>query len=278
MEIGSFDFDWRRLRAEVRGFVLHGSEPGGARPLFRADSIVVGLRLVSALKRDIDIASLVVERPEVNVIVGPDGRTNIPSPKIPGGRDPVAEILKLAIREFELRDGVLEFDSQRFPLNVRGQRLGARVVYEAGAPRYRGEIVARELRVSALGMRPAAVDLELRGTLEHNRAELSRVLLTHGRSSLTVSGVIENFKAPQARGDIDATVRLDEAAQFVRLPVEHQGQVRITGKGSFEGPEAYSFAGQVEGRGLAVNSHGVRVTGSRLAAAVRLDPRAMTFE
>jgi len=278
VEIGSLDFDWRRLRAEVRGFVLHGSEPVGARPLFRAESIVVGLRLVSALKRDIDLASLVIERPDVNVIVGPDGGTNIPSPKIPGGRDTVAEILKLGIGEFELRDGTLEFDSRRLPLNVRGQRLGARVVYEAGTPRYRGEIVARGLRVDVPGTRPAAVDLDLRAALERNRAELSRALVTHGRSSLTVSGVIENFKAPRARGDIDATVRLDEAAQFVRLPVERQGQVRITGKGSFEGLEAYSFAGQVEGRALGVNSHGVSVTGSRLAAALRLEPGAMTFE
>ncbi len=280
VEIGSFDFNWSRLRAEVRGFVLHGTEPGGARPLFRADSIVIGLRLVSALKRDIDLASLAVERPEVNLIVSPDGGTNIPRPKIPGQRDTIAEILKLAIREFELRNGMLELDARRFPLNVRGQRLEARVLYEAATPRYRGEMVARELRVDAPGMlRPAVVDLDLRGTLERNRAELSHVLVAHGRSRLTVSGgVIENFKAPRAWGDIDATVRLEEAAQFVRLPVERQGQFRITGKGSLDGPEAYSFAGQVEGRALTVNSHGIRVTGNRLTAALHLNPGAMTFE
>ena len=36
VEIASFAFDWRHLRADVRDFVLQGTEPAGAAPLFRA--------------------------------------------------------------------------------------------------------------------------------------------------------------------------------------------------------------------------------------------------
>ena len=45
--IGSFAFDWRRLRAEIRDFTLHGTEPAGKPPLLHADSIAVGLKIVS---------------------------------------------------------------------------------------------------------------------------------------------------------------------------------------------------------------------------------------
>src|SRR6516164_6689510 len=49
-EVASFRFDWRQLRAEVRGFVLHGTEPANKPPLFRAESVVVDLKLVSIVR------------------------------------------------------------------------------------------------------------------------------------------------------------------------------------------------------------------------------------
>src|ERR1700737_769301 len=63
VDIGSFDFDWRQLRADGRDFVLHGTEPAGAAPLFRAKLLEVTLKLVSPLKHTVDISSLVVDTP-----------------------------------------------------------------------------------------------------------------------------------------------------------------------------------------------------------------------
>ena len=81
-ELGAFGFDWRRMRAEADAFTLHGNEPAGRPPLFRANSIVVGLKIVSVLLRDVDIQSLEVKDPHIYLMVYPDGHTNIPEPKI----------------------------------------------------------------------------------------------------------------------------------------------------------------------------------------------------
>ena len=63
VEIGSFSYNWRDLTADVKPFVLHGTEPASAPPLFRADKIQIGLKIISALEKKVDIASLVVESP-----------------------------------------------------------------------------------------------------------------------------------------------------------------------------------------------------------------------
>src|SRR5262249_45940916 len=68
-EIASFRFDWKQLRATVAGFALHGNEPPDKPALFRAPSIVVGLKIVSLLKRDVDIQSLEVDDPRIYLIV-----------------------------------------------------------------------------------------------------------------------------------------------------------------------------------------------------------------
>src|SRR5262245_42937642 len=82
VEIRSFAFDWRHLRAGVDDFVLHGSEPAAVAPLLRVKRLQVDLKLTSPFKRGVDIAYLGVEDPSANVIVFSDGRTNIPEPKI----------------------------------------------------------------------------------------------------------------------------------------------------------------------------------------------------
>jgi translocation and assembly module TamB len=46
VELKSFHYDWRSLTAELQGFVLHGSEPADAPPLFQADRIRIGFRVV----------------------------------------------------------------------------------------------------------------------------------------------------------------------------------------------------------------------------------------
>jgi uncharacterized protein involved in outer membrane biogenesis len=82
VEIGAFRVDWSKLTAEIAPFVLHGTEPAGEKPLFAADSVQVGFKIISAFKRDIDIASLVVQRPQLNLLVDESGVTNFPKPKI----------------------------------------------------------------------------------------------------------------------------------------------------------------------------------------------------
>ena len=55
VELQKFGFDWTRLHANLTGFVLHGTEPAGAAPLFSAQSIDVNLKLFTSMKHMLDI-------------------------------------------------------------------------------------------------------------------------------------------------------------------------------------------------------------------------------
>src|SRR5579883_824474 len=100
VEIGSFSFDWHHLRALVRDFVVHGTEPANVPPLLTAKLIEVDLKLTSPFKNFVDIAYLLVDTPQADVIVQADGSTNIPSPKVPkksGDKTGLETIVDLAI-------------------------------------------------------------------------------------------------------------------------------------------------------------------------------------
>ena len=111
-EIGALRFDLATLRVEADSFVLHGTEPAGKPPLVRAASIAVGVKIISLVKRDIDIRSLDVEAPRIALIIDANGRTNLPQPKKKGRRgDTMATILKLAIGRFRVEHGEFQVES-----------------------------------------------------------------------------------------------------------------------------------------------------------------------
>src|SRR6185437_12187924 len=83
VQLGSFQFDPWRLTVRIRDFVLHGTEPQTADPLARVQSLELRLKLFSGWKHIAGVSYLGIEKPSVDLIVFPNGKTNIPHPKSP---------------------------------------------------------------------------------------------------------------------------------------------------------------------------------------------------
>src|SRR5207302_6379919 len=64
-ELGQFTFDWERLTAQLSGVVVHGKETSEQAPFVQVESAMVGLRVLSAIERRVDLSSLEVVRPRI---------------------------------------------------------------------------------------------------------------------------------------------------------------------------------------------------------------------
>ncbi|HZS46177.1 MAG TPA: hypothetical protein VFC63_13970, partial [Blastocatellia bacterium] len=112
VEIGSFQFDWTHLTVRIRNFVLHGTETKGADPLASVGLVELRLKLFSGLYHLVDLRYLGVDQPRVDLIVFPDGKTNIPEPKIkkqPSQTSGLQTVVDLKIGQFQIKDGLLEY-------------------------------------------------------------------------------------------------------------------------------------------------------------------------
>ncbi len=61
VELDSFQFDWSHLTVRIRNFILHGTEPVGNDPLARVALLEVHLKLLSALKKVVDVQYVGIE-------------------------------------------------------------------------------------------------------------------------------------------------------------------------------------------------------------------------
>jgi len=278
VEIGAFEFDWERMRVEVRDLQIHGLEPAGKPPLFRAASVAAGLKIVSVLGREADIRYVEAIAPRMYLTIAADGRTNIPEPKIRhGDAAPMETVLKLAVGRFSLAGGAVEVERRgTLPFDIHGKQLQARLVYDASGPRYRGEVSIQPLEVRWNKGEPTPIGIRAALTFEKNRIGVDALKLATGATTVNVEGAVEDLAAPRARFRYDARLGVADGARFLGIR-GLSGLALVRGSAQFSGPAGFRLAGDLRASGMEYRTDSVRLEGFRLdgklsadAAAVRL--------
>ncbi len=274
--LASFSFDWKRMRAEVRGFVLHGTEEPGKPPLFRAARIAAGLKIVSLWRKKVDIESVEVERPEFYLIVYPDGRTNIPAPRTPPrGKRVLERIVDLSVRRFEARNGMFEVEGRRkTPFDFAGRNLEAKLDYSLDGPRYQGRVAMDPLDVrwGPYGPVPLRADFEL--AVLPNRLEVARGKLNAGATEVDVAGAITDVYAWTGALRYRARGKLEDVARIVDVPGLKGGEANAEGEVRFDrGISNYRITGVVDGRNAAFRQGALRLRDFTVRGGVDADPR-----
>ncbi|HEV2448448.1 MAG TPA: hypothetical protein VGS58_21090, partial [Candidatus Sulfopaludibacter sp.] len=273
VSVGALQFDWRRMRADVTSLEIAGKEPAGKPPLFRAGSVAVALKIVSLLKRDVDIQSLEIRDPRIYLIVYPDGSTNIPEPKVKRAPSQTMEtILKLAVGRFQVENGLFEIESRsKVPFDLRGTDLNAALRFEPAGPRYRGEISAKELAFEGAGYH-GVFSLTAAAAFEKDRIALTFARLATGNSAIQLSGVLENLAAPRALVHFDSRVTAADASRILNEKLLERGEVELAGTAQWSGGSEYSLAGRLHAYDLDYRGAYVQLRGFRADGAISAEP------
>ena len=130
------------------------------------------------------------------LIIYPDGKTNVPEPKVKSKSDKTAveTILDLAIQKFNLTNGEFEVANRsKTPFDIHGQNLHTSFVYELAGPRYRGTMDVKPLDAKIGSNQNLPVDVAASFILEKNRVQILEGHLITGASKIDVSGGIDDL-------------------------------------------------------------------------------------
>jgi translocation and assembly module TamB len=270
VEMASFSYNWHALTADLRNVVIHGTEPVSAQPLFRVDSIRIGLKIVSLLKRHYDIASLVVNRPEVNLIIHADGTTNVPLAKhVPRSFAGSAEaLLNLKVRHFELQEGVIQVNLQQVRLNAQAEELWIDLAYQPEWPSYQVQLSSQHLRVFPRRFRSLELQVKARAQLERDRLIIQGLELASNGSRLEATGTLQHFVRPAADFRVDARLAAGDVANFASFPQLQGGELEFCGETHYSEGTNLSFTGKFAGHRLAVRHASFRVTNANIDSDV----------
>jgi translocation and assembly module TamB len=263
-EIGEFAFDWTHLRATVRNFVIHGLEPPGAAPLFRANLVQVEAGLFT--HGLYEIRSLLVDTPQANVMVLPDGRTNIPSPKVQktSNKNPLQTVVDLAVGRFDLRNGSAAVSNRKVSFNARGENLRARLAYNTARPGYSGEIDMSPLYIESGRNRAVNADVKLPVAIDSNGISLDGARITTPGSQIAITASMTNMDSPVISGRVTAHISVEEVNRAAGLLPAGRTPARAPGEPRYLDADVAASLGNSR---IEVRSAKVTLGQSRLEAS-----------
>lgn len=212
---------------------LHGLESSDAPPLFHADQVEIGLRIISFFGHKVALDRLIVDRPRVTVRIGPDGRSNVPHPRTQQRQSPWQKTLfSLRIGELALRDGEITFNDRRTPLSVDGRNFEFALQYYSagrGDESYVGDLRWRQVQVAARRDAPFRFDLSAKFTLHPDAFELGELICNLPHSEFHLSADLPSFARPEWNLRYRGTISLADVRTIFRKPSTPDGLADFSG-------------------------------------------------
>ena len=306
VELGGFHLHALRLRAELDNLTLRGLEPASAKPLFHADRVEVGITVLSLFRKEFKVDELTAVRPQLAVIFGKNGVSNIPTPKIAAGNHPWQETLfNLKIGRLELRDGSADINDRRIPLEVQGQNLAFLLQYvvpATGDHAYVGNLHWDEVNVALAKDSPFQFSLSAKFTLHPQAFELNELVWKLPHSELNLRAELASFSKTDLTVHYRGRLSLQDIRTILREPLtpdliaDFSGDARDnsgdwTGSGHFDGhdvkmPYQWFHATGLETWGdfkvsrekLVVENLAVRALEGALDGRLEMDLKTLAFK
>ena len=273
--IGAFRFDHELLGATFDDFTLRGTEGPQAAPLFTAARIDAAFRVLSFIKKDVDLRRLSITGPKINIILDSQGRTNLPSPAgaSRSGRTPFATILALAIEEFAIANGEFNYADKRTPFAVAAKNLETKLVLEG--PVYKGAVASKDVMLDIPGMPALPVDLRADVTVRDGAVELPKFELASVASRVEGAGRV--FYVDSVGGEFDIKVQSDlaESARLFRFTAG-RGVINTSGKFQWLGGPKFLYEGDLSAPALDIAARGLRMNPVRVTGRVKAYLDALT--
>lgn len=279
VEMRAFHFDWTKMRARIDGFVLHGTEASTEAPLVRLESATLGLRVISLFERAVDLQSLEVQKPEVNIILYPDGTNNFPGPDSKTRKLWSDQLINLKIGTYRVEDGTLTFDQRRIPFHAHGENLRVKMDYDSANPSYRGEFSSDAVKITPPGFDPMDSTVATNFVLEPNRLRLSNTHVRWGENTADADGVLDDMRTPHGTLNVKATGRVRDVVREFRLPIDPAGTASFAGTldVSFRDGFSYRAKGDLNARGLRVAQGTVKIENAELRSNVDVSASGATL-
>ena len=256
-------FDWKQSVVRVRGFRLRGTEAADRAPFVQIPSLQLGLTVHSWLRRDVELGSLEMKGAAVHIYVDADGRTNLPTPKVPRtGSNPVADLIRLRIGRLAISDALFEYDSRKIPFATLAEAIDLHLTYDRTRPRYQAEVTAQRVHLPG-GVAPA---LEARAGLQAGGMQVDQLKLRLGESTAEFHGRLEDWRQPRASGDFRAAIQLRDVPGS---PIR-QGFGSATGKLTFDLEKGFELSGTGRAEQLGWRNREFRIDRVGAGATFRL--------
>lgn len=258
VRIQNFALRLSSLTADAYGITIRGSEPKSRPPLVQADQLMVRLKIVSLLRKKVDLNEIILRHPVVNLLVNKDGTTNVPTvpkSKSNGSISP----FDLGIKHVLLSNGEIYYNDVKMPLDAELHDVQLELKSEFASKGYDGTLSYRDGRLQYGDMKPLPHDLKASFNATPSEFTLRPLVLTVASSTIQLEGNVRNYSSPAAEGAYKITIHPQDFRPVLNNPSIPTGEVTLAGSLRYQyqanvpALRTVVLDGQLNSRELAVN-------------------------
>jgi len=197
VRVQNFALHLSRFSADAYGITVRGNQSPSARPLVQAEQLRIRLKIVSLLRKKVDLSEIILRHPVVNLQVRKDGTTNLPTPQ-KSNKDTSSNLFDLGIRHVLLEHGEIYYNDVKTPLDAELRDLEVEIKAQLIGKGYDGKLSYRNGRVLYGNMKPLPHDLTAAFNATPSEFTLKPLLLTVASSTMELQGQVQNYSQPSA--------------------------------------------------------------------------------
>jgi len=275
VQIQNFALHLSSLTADAHGITIRGSEPKSRPPLIQADQLMVRLKIVSLLRKKVDLNEIILRHPVVNFLVAKDGTTNLPTaPKSSSSGS--TSLIDLGIQHVLLSNGEIYYNDVKTPLDAELHDMQLELKSEFASKGYDGTFSYRDGRLQYEDMKPLPHDLKASFNATPSEFVLKPMLLTVASSTIQLEGRVQNYSSPTAEGAYKITIHPQDFRPVLNNPSTPTGEVTLAGSLRYQyqtnvpALRTVVLVGRLNSRELAVNSPDLRTVIHNLQGEFKL--------
>jgi len=263
VRIQNFALRLSSLTADAYGVTIRGSEPKSQPPLVQADQLTVRLKIVSLLRKKIDMNEIILRHPVVNFLVKKDGTTNLPTP-LKSNDNGSTNPFDFGIQHVLLSDGEVYYNDVKTPLDAELHDLELELKSGFASKGYDGTLSYRNGRLRYGDMKPLPHDLKASFNATPSEFTLKPLVLTVASSTIQLEGNVHNYSSPTAEAAYKITIHPQDFRPVLSNSSTPVGEVALTGSLRYQYQanvhplRTVVLDGHLNGRELAVNSTDLR--------------------
>jgi len=254
VEVGSYTFQFSPLRVDLYNVVIHGTEGPSEQPLARADHLGVGLKIVSAMQRKVDLKEMIIDQPRIHFLVNAKGRSNLPQPQnLKSATHP--NLFDLAIGHVALNHGELRYNDRQIPLDADLHELQSQIRYELLKKQYTGALGYREGRVHFGTASPVIHTLDAGFTVAQSRLTIEKLNLRSGASTVSAQAKLMDYANPVIDGVYQASFATSDLRKTMKSTALSSGELLAHGSVHYQSIAGRTFLESLVLDGTLASAH-----------------------
>ena len=169
-----------------------------AEPFIEVPHLELDLTVDSFFRREVSLASLVLDSPVIQISVGPNGETNLPVfPERPSGESPLPrELFDLAVGRVDIRRGSLRWNDEEIPVSFSLSDLELRTRFQPAGKSYRVWLRVGASELDLPGRSPLLSEAEMEVLLYQDRLVVTELSWAADGTTVTGDLRIDSLREP----------------------------------------------------------------------------------